>query len=246
MKEDACLPLAEAVRTAYRRGEEDETLSPLVLTDARDRPVGRIAGGDAVIFYNIRGEREIELTRSLTERDFKEFPVEEDLKLQFATMIEYRKGLPVRVAFPSDGIIEDTLSDTIALHGLRQVKITEAEKAVHVGFFLNGKKETLLRGEEKIIVPTRKDVALFDEAPEMSSERITEAVTEHLKGKFGGYEIPRKFLVLEQPFSLDNGTLTQTLKLKRKAVLQIFGGAIEALYSGPEITLQATGESSRS
>jgi 2,3-bisphosphoglycerate-independent phosphoglycerate mutase len=44
-----------------------------------------------------------------------------------------------------------------------------------VGFFLNGKKETLLRGEEKIIVPTRKDVALFDEAPEMSSERITEA-----------------------------------------------------------------------
>jgi len=175
MKEDPCLPLAEAVRTAYRRGEEDETLSPLVLTDARDRPIGRIAGGDAVIFYNIRGEREIELTRSLTERDFKEFPVEEDLKLQFATMIEYRKGLPVRVAFPSDGTIEDTLSDTIALHGLRQVKITEAEKAVHVGFFLNGKKETLLRGEEKIIVPTRKDVALFDEAPEMSSELITEA-----------------------------------------------------------------------
>ncbi|MFH1671876.1 MAG: hypothetical protein ABIF87_00375, partial [Pseudomonadota bacterium] len=110
MKDDTRLPLAEAVRTAYRQGEEDETLSPLVLTDARDRPVGRIARGDAVIFYNIRGEREIELTRSLTERDFKEFPVEEDLKLQFATMIEYRKGLPVRVAFPSDGTLEDTLS----------------------------------------------------------------------------------------------------------------------------------------
>ncbi|OIP88731.1 MAG: hypothetical protein AUK55_15590 [Syntrophobacteraceae bacterium CG2_30_61_12] len=76
-------------------------------------------------------------------------------------------------------------------------------------------------------------------------ERIAVAVIEHLKGNFGGHEIPRKFLVLEQPFALDNGTLTQTLKLKRKAVLQMFGGAIEALYSGPEITLPATGESSR-
>jgi len=175
MKADAPLPLAEGVRTAYRRGEEDETLSPLVLTDARNLPVGRIAGGDAAIFYNLRGEREIELTRSLTEKDFKEFPVEPDLNLRFATMIEYRRGLPVRVAFPPDGTLEETLSDTISLHDLRQAKITEAEKAVHVGFFLNGKKEAPLKGEERVIVPTRRDVALFDEAPEMSSERITEA-----------------------------------------------------------------------
>ncbi len=73
------------------------------------------------------------------------------------------------------GILEGTLSDTISAAGLRQAKITEAEKAVHVGYFLNGKKEAPLPGEERIIVPTRKDVALFDEAPEMSSGLITEA-----------------------------------------------------------------------
>ena len=168
-------PLAQAVREAYRRGEEDETLAPLVLTDRGGRPVGRIGSRDAVIFYNIRGEREIELTRCLTETNFREFPVAEDLNLEFATMIEYRKGLPVRVAFPPEGILEWTLSDTISAAGLRQVKITEAEKAVHVGYFLNGKKEAPLPGEERIIVPTRKDVALFDEATEMSSELITEA-----------------------------------------------------------------------
>jgi 2,3-bisphosphoglycerate-independent phosphoglycerate mutase len=181
MDADGKLPLAEAVRKAYRRGEEDETLHPLVLTDGRDRPIGRISRGDAVIFYNIRGEREIELTRSLTEKDFREFPVEADLRLRFATMIEYRQGLPVRVAFPPDGIIGDTLCDAIASRGLRQVKITEAEKAVHVGFFLNGKKETLLPGEERIIVPTRKDVTLFDAAPEMSSGEITEAAIAKLR-----------------------------------------------------------------
>jgi hypothetical protein len=74
------------------------------------------------------------------------------------------------------GILERTLSDTISATGLGQAKITEAEKAVHVGYFFNGKKEGCpLRGEERIIVPTRKDVALFDEAPEMSSGLITEA-----------------------------------------------------------------------
>jgi 2,3-bisphosphoglycerate-independent phosphoglycerate mutase len=168
-------PLVAAVREAYRRGEEDETLCPLVLTDGRGKPLGRIGQGDSVIFYNIRGEREIELTRCLTQRDFKEFPVESDLGLDFATMIEYQKGLPVRVAFPPEDVVTDTLSDTISRHGLRQAKITEAEKAVHVGYFLNGKREETLPGEERVVVPTRKDVALFDEAPEMSSALITEA-----------------------------------------------------------------------
>ncbi|MHB8908180.1 MAG: alkaline phosphatase family protein [Syntrophales bacterium] len=175
------LPLAEAVREAYRRGEEDETLGPLVLTDRKGRPVGRIGRGDAVIFYNIRGEREVELTRSLTEKDFRAFPGTRELALDFTTMIEYRKGLPVQVAFPPEGILQGTLCDAISAAGLAQVKITEAEKAVHVGYFLNGKKEDPLPGEERIIVPSRKDVALFDEAPEMSSERITEAAIEKIR-----------------------------------------------------------------
>jgi long-chain acyl-CoA synthetase len=55
-------------------------------------------------------------------------------------------------------------------------------------------------------------------------------VTNHLKGKFGGYEIPKKFLLLDEPFSLDNGTLTQTMKLKRNVVLNRLKDQIESLY----------------
>jgi 2,3-bisphosphoglycerate-independent phosphoglycerate mutase len=94
--EDERSPLAQMIREAYRRGEEDETLSPLVLTDSWGRPVGRIDRRDAVIFYNIRGEREIELTRCLTEADFREFPVVEDLNLDLATMIEKTYRMLVR------------------------------------------------------------------------------------------------------------------------------------------------------
>jgi long-chain acyl-CoA synthetase len=61
-------------------------------------------------------------------------------------------------------------------------------------------------------------------------DMIGEAITNQLKGKFGGYEIPKKFLVLPEAFSLDNGTLTQTMKLKRKVVLDRLMDQIEALY----------------
>jgi 2,3-bisphosphoglycerate-independent phosphoglycerate mutase len=164
-----------AVRSAYDQGQEDETLLPLVFADAHGVPVGRISAGDSVIFYNIRGEREIELSQSLTDRNFTKFPVEPNLSLHYATMIEYDKALKAEVAYPPDGILTDTVSDVISDHGLKQAKITEAEKAVHVGFFFNGKKSETLPGEERIIIPSRKDVRLFDEAPEMSIEEITRA-----------------------------------------------------------------------
>jgi long-chain acyl-CoA synthetase len=65
--------------------------------------------------------------------------------------------------------------------------------------------------------------------PEVA-EMLSQTITSHLQGKFGGYEIPKKFLVLAEPFSLDNGMLTQTMKLKRKVVLDKLKDQIEALY----------------
>jgi long-chain acyl-CoA synthetase len=62
-------------------------------------------------------------------------------------------------------------------------------------------------------------------------DMISEAVTRQLKGKFGGYEIPKKFILLPEPFSLDNGMLTQTMKLKRKVVMDKLNDQIEALYN---------------
>ena len=173
--------MSEAVREAYRRGEDDETLNPLVLVGPDGRPVGRIRQGDAVIFYNIRGEREVELSRSLTEDGFHEFPTAAPLGLHYTTMIEYSRGLRAGVAFPPDEDLEDTLSDVLSRSGLSQVKITEAEKAFHVTYFLNGKRTDPFPGEERIVVPTRKDVRLFDEAPEMSVSDVADAAIREIR-----------------------------------------------------------------
>jgi long-chain acyl-CoA synthetase len=59
---------------------------------------------------------------------------------------------------------------------------------------------------------------------------IANEITNALKGKYGGYEIPKKFLFLTENFTLENGMLTQTMKLKRRVVLQKYMDQIESLY----------------
>ncbi len=171
-------PMAEAVRAAYRAGEEDETLEPLVRVDGAGRPVGRIGDGDAVIFYDIRGEREVELTAAFVSPDFSHFP-RPPIRVHFATMIEYARDLPVRVAFPPIREMRNTLSEVVSRHGLRQVKVSESEKAIHVRYFLNGKREELFPGETLVVVPS-PGVHNYAETPEMSAGEVATAAVRAL------------------------------------------------------------------
>ncbi len=60
---------------------------------------------------------------------------------------------------------------------------------------------------------------------------ITGEILKVLRGRYGNYEIPKKFLYLTEAFTAENGTLTQTMKLKRRLVLERFKEKIEALYT---------------
>jgi len=160
--------MGEAIRRAYRAGQEDEALEPLIMADAAGQPLGRLRSGDSVIFYDIRGEREIEITEALTGKGFSAFPAQIDLKLNFVTMIEYDPGLPVGVAFPKQEKLKNTLAEVLSEAGLGLAKIAESEKAAHIGYFLNGKNDEEFPGEERIIVPSPEDVAMYDDSPEMS------------------------------------------------------------------------------
>jgi 2,3-bisphosphoglycerate-independent phosphoglycerate mutase len=180
-------PMAQAVREAYRAGEDDETLEPRVLVDPRGNPIGRFRDGDYVIFYNLRGEREVELCQSLLERGFSHFPVAGNLHLNMVTMIPYHRKLNVRVAFSPEEEIRDTLSETLSKHGVRQVKISESEKAIHVSFFLNGKNLEPFPEEERVVIPTPKDVPQFDQKPEMNASGVADAVIQKLQDPEMGF-----------------------------------------------------------
>jgi len=160
--------MAEAVARAYALSQDDEKIEPIVRVDRFGRPVGRIRSGDYVIFYDIRGEREIELTEAFTNPDFRHFPTRPDMDTHWATMIQYDPKLDVRVAFPPPGKIEDTLSEVVSAAGMRQVKISESEKATHVTFFFNGKRKEPFPAEEWVTVPSPHVVLDLSTSPSLS------------------------------------------------------------------------------
>ncbi len=170
-------PMAQAVRAAYRAGQEDESMLPLVRVDADGRPVGSIQDGDYVIFYDIRGEREIELTSAFVDPAFDHFP-RKPMTVHFATMIRYHPALNVRVAFPPLGRVRDTLFETVSRAGLRQAKVVESEKAIHVGFFLNGKELEPFPGEERLVIESPRPTSHSGMPPRMSASAVADAAIE--------------------------------------------------------------------
>lgn len=166
-------PMADAVRVAYHAGQDDEKLEPLVLVDQAGQPIGRLQEGDYVIFYDLRGEREIQLTQCLTDPGFDKFP-RSVTRVPFVTMIEYDRDLDVRVAFPPLGKIKDTLPHVVAAHGLRQAKVVESEKSVHLTYYLNGKEEEPLPGEERFILPS-PHVHDYGSVPELNAAGVGDA-----------------------------------------------------------------------
>lgn len=170
------LSLAEAIREAYKKEQEDESLEPIVRAGSSGRALGRLRDGDYVIFYDIRGEREIELTRSLTADDFPHFSRKKNLHLNFVTMITYDSSLNARVAFSQENKIKNTVTEVICGAGLRLAKISESEKAVHVGYFLNGKNDHVFPGEERFVLPSPQGITSYAQKPEMSAASVAEEV----------------------------------------------------------------------
>ncbi len=178
-------PMADAVRAAYRAGEGDEELEPIVLVDAEGQPIGRIQEGDYVIFYNLRGEREVELTQSLIEPDFDKFPRDPAPEVGFVTMIEYDKSLPVEVAFPPVADLSDTLSQVVTDHGLHLAKVVESEKSIHLTYFFNGKHKEPFPGEDHIVVPS-PHVPDFSQVPGLKAAEVAQKTVEALEsGRYG-------------------------------------------------------------
>jgi long-chain acyl-CoA synthetase len=80
--------------------------------------------------------------------------------------------------------------------------------------------------EKNNLPPDMKTLIARDDIRKMISKEIVD----NLKNKYGSYEIPKKFLFLENPFTLENGMMTQTMKLKRRVIIEKYGGMIEDLY----------------
>lgn len=167
-----------AIEASYAKGVYDEQFVPTVITK-KNKPVGIMAPGDGVIFFNYRPDRMRQITKAFCLPTFTKFERQTYLtRMFYTTMTEYEKDLPVEVAFPPY-IIEQCLARVVSEAGLRQLHIAETEKYAHVTFFLNGMREEAFPGEERVIVPSPR-VSSYDQAPEMSIFEVTDRIVKEI------------------------------------------------------------------
>lgn len=171
------------LQDSYAKEIFDEYIEPAAVAE-NQKPVALVKNNDSVIFFNYREDRSRELTKAFILPGFDNFKRDKRLKLEFVTMTEYEKDLPVSVAFPPEEI-KDGLGETLSKNKIKQLRIAETEKYAHVTYFFNGGKEQPWPGEDHILVPSPV-VPRFDQTPEMSAPQITENLIEAVKsGKYG-------------------------------------------------------------
>jgi 2,3-bisphosphoglycerate-independent phosphoglycerate mutase len=133
----------------------------------------KIEKNDGVFFFNFRADRARQISKKILERAKKD-------NLCFVTLKEYDKTFDTHVAFPVVEI-ETTLAKEISKAGLTQAHIAETEKFPHATYFLNGGVEKPYKGEEHILLASRKDVATHELAPEMRAEAIADKAIEQIE-----------------------------------------------------------------
>jgi 2,3-bisphosphoglycerate-independent phosphoglycerate mutase len=162
----------------------DEFVPPTWVVGADGKPLATIADGDAVLFYNYRGDRPRELTRAFVIDGFKDFDRGPKLDLYYVTMTEYESGLPVNVISPKPEALKNILGRVVSDAGLAQFRCAETEKNPHVTFFFNNYRKEPFPGEERACPPSPK-VPTYDLQPEMSAGEVTRAAKAAiLSGKY--------------------------------------------------------------
>ena len=184
----------EAVQYYYDNPTDDNRVGDEFIVPTRIRMEeketweGNIRSGDAVIFYNYRGDRPRELTKAFTTSDRQWAAVRDGgfdrgtpLKdLYFCTMSSYETGLPVQIAFDRPPRMRSILAQAIAVHRLAQFRCAETEKFPHVTFFFNDYREEPFHGERRLLVPSPKNVTTYDQKPEMSAYGVCNGVLQRL------------------------------------------------------------------
>jgi 2,3-bisphosphoglycerate-independent phosphoglycerate mutase len=157
-----------AVQESYDHGVTDEFIEPVVL---EDRP--RLTDADTAIFFNFRPDRARQLSQRLLEQGY-----------DLTTMTRYRDDLDCPVAF-AEQVVHETMAEVLAENDVRQLHAAETEKYAHVTYFFNGGREEPWPGEERILVPSPREVGTYDKKPEMSAPELAERFCAEIGNGYG-------------------------------------------------------------
>ncbi len=168
---------SEAVAEQYRQDKTDEFLPPMVFCDFETQ---RVRDGDVVIFFNFRADRARQISEAFLTDGFDGFDPGSRPKVHYVTLTQYDETYGCPVVFPPETLAK-VLGEVVAAAGRNQLRIAETEKYPHVTYFFNGGEEVPFEGEDRLIIPSPKDVPTYDYKPEMSAPEVTARVVERLK-----------------------------------------------------------------
>ncbi len=216
---------SEAIQTYY---DEDPALTDQYMDSfvvARDgQPVGAMQDGDAVLLFNFRGDRAIEISRAFDEPQLTEFDRKRSPDLFYAGIMQYDGDALI----PSHYLVEPPaidrpLSAYLCAAGVSSYAISETQKFGHVTYFWNGNRsgfvdETLETYEE---IPS--DKVTFDLRPWMKAADITDQVVAAIysgKHKFIRLNLANGDMVGHTGMPLSVRIAVETVDLSLKRILE--------------------------
>lgn len=174
---------ADVIADAYASDTTDEFVLPAIIQD-----YAGMQDGDGILMANFRADRAREILSALCDPSFDGF--ERTASVKFAGrlgMVEYSSAHAAYMdaIFPPS-TLSHILGEIVSNAGLKQLRIAETEKYAHVTFFLNGGREAVFEGEDRILVPSPK-VATYDLQPEMSAPEVTSKLVDAISS--GDYDL---------------------------------------------------------
>lgn len=165
----------EGIEASYAQGTNDEFVVPFVV-EKDGQPVATLDSNDAVIFFNFRPDRAIQLSTAFTNPHFEGFELSKKhpKNIEFVCFKKYSETVIGHIAFDDENL-KNTVGEVIADAGLRQLRIAETEKYPHVTFFMSGGREEKFDRENRILINSPK-VATYDLQPEMSAYEVKDAL----------------------------------------------------------------------
>jgi 2,3-bisphosphoglycerate-independent phosphoglycerate mutase len=175
---------------AEKPGVIDQDLPSFTIVDAAGMPLGAMQDGDAVILFNFRGDRALELAHSFEDETFSEFDRVRRPDVAFAGMMQYDGDTQTPKKFlVAPPRIDNTLGEYLARNGARQLAISETQKFGHVTYFWNGNKSGMFDANLERYIEVPSDRVSFDERPWMKCAEITDALIHELRT--GNYQHAR-------------------------------------------------------
>ncbi len=177
----------EAIQAYYDEDPEmmDQYMESFVI-ERDGEPVGRIEDGDAVILFNFRGDRAIELSRAFDDEDFSGFERVRRPDVFYAGIMQYDGDANIPKHYLVEPpIIDRTLGEYLCSAGITSYAISETQKFGHVTYFWNGNKSGYLDEKLEKYVEIESDRVTFDLRPWMKASEITDRVLDTIReGKY--------------------------------------------------------------